>query len=162
VTFSLISESADVQSVAASPPQQTLEPTLATTPKASWIVEDCRSPEALQRSQETLNLPIQPSISPTAEKKSGFFNVFLSTFLTIFLAELGDKTQIATLLMSAESHAPWVVFAGAAAALIATSLIGVLVGQWLSSRLSPKTLDNAAGVTLLLVSVLLTWDVLKG
>ena len=163
MTFSLISEPADAQSLAASCSQQILEPTLATTPKASWIVEDGRSLNLLQQSAETSNLPIQPSISPTSpEKKYGFFNVFFSTFLTIFLAELGDKTQIATLLMSAESHAPWVVFAGAAAALIATSLIGVLVGQWLSSRLSPKTLDNAAGATLLLVSVLLTWDVLKG
>ena len=88
------------------------------------------------------------------------WNVFASTFITIFLAELGDKTQVATLLMTAEFHAPWTVFAGAAMALITTSLLGVLVGQWLSSRLSPRTLDTAAGITLALISIGLFWDVL--
>jgi putative Ca2+/H+ antiporter (TMEM165/GDT1 family) len=87
--------------------------------------------------------------------------VFVSTFVTIFLAEMGDKTQLATLLMSAESQSPWVVFAGAAIALIATSLVGVSLGWWLSSKLSPKTLDCLAGATLLLVSVLLLWDVVQ-
>jgi hypothetical protein len=46
-----------------------------------------------------------------------------STFVTVFLAELGDKTQIATLLLSAQSGRPWLVFAGSAAALVATGLI---------------------------------------
>ena len=59
--------------------------------------------------------------------------VFTSTFITIFLAEMGDKTQIATLLMTAESHAPWVIFLGAATALISTSLVGVLLGRWLAN-----------------------------
>lgn len=89
------------------------------------------------------------------------WKVFGSTFITIFLAELGDKTQVATLLMSAESHAPWIVFTGAAAALVTTSLLGVLVGQWLSSRISPKTLDIAAGIMLALISVWLFLDVVK-
>ena len=47
-----------------------------------------------------------------------------STFITIFLAEMGDKTQLVTLLMSAESQSPWIVFIGAALALISTSLLG--------------------------------------
>ena len=84
--------------------------------------------------------------------------VFWSTFVTIFLAELGDKTQITTLLMTAQSHSPWIVFAGAATALITTSLLGVLVGQWLAHRLSPKILNRAAGVMLMLVSALLIVD----
>ncbi|MEP0817420.1 TMEM165/GDT1 family protein [Trichocoleus desertorum GB2-A4] len=87
------------------------------------------------------------------------FGVFCSTFVTIFLAELGDKTQVTTLLMSAESQSPWMVFAGAALALITTSLLGVLVGRWLANRLSPKSLETAAGAALLLVSVSLLWDV---
>lgn len=94
----------------------------------------------------------------SAESKAQFWNVFGSTFITIFLAELGDKTQVATLLMSAEFHAPWSVFTGAAIALITTSLLGVLVGQWLSSRISPKTLDTAAGIMLALLAVWLLWD----
>lgn len=90
---------------------------------------------------------------------AGFWRVFFSTFGTIFLAEIGDKTQVTTLLMSAESHAPWTVFAGAGSALIATSLLGVLVGQWLSKRIKPATLDRAAGVTLLVIMGWLVWDI---
>jgi putative Ca2+/H+ antiporter (TMEM165/GDT1 family) len=87
------------------------------------------------------------------------FGVFCSTFVTIFLAELGDKTQVTTLLMSAESQSPWMVFTGAALALVTTSLLGVLVGRWLANRLSPKSLETAAGAALLLVSVSLLWDI---
>jgi putative Ca2+/H+ antiporter (TMEM165/GDT1 family) len=84
---------------------------------------------------------------------------FLTAFLTIFLAELGDKTQLATLLIAAESQSPWVVFMGAATALITISLLGVLLGRWLASRLSPGVLQTATGASLLLISVLLLWDV---
>jgi putative Ca2+/H+ antiporter (TMEM165/GDT1 family) len=104
--------------------------------------------------------PDTPLISEPESNRS-FWKVFTSTFITIFLAELGDKTQVSTMLMSAESHQPWLIFAGASAALISTTLLGVLVGRWLSNRLSPRTLDVSAGVLLLLVSVWLIWDVLK-
>jgi putative Ca2+/H+ antiporter (TMEM165/GDT1 family) len=95
------------------------------------------------------------------ERKRAVRRIFSSTFLTIFLAEMGDKTQLATLLISAQSQSPWVVFAGAAAALIATSLLGVLLGRWLANRLSPKTLETAAGALLLFISVMLLWDVVQ-
>jgi putative Ca2+/H+ antiporter (TMEM165/GDT1 family) len=89
-----------------------------------------------------------------------FWTVFSSTFLTIFLAEMGDKTQLATLLMSAESQSPWIVFAGSAAALIATSLLGVFIGYWIARRLSPKTLNLAVSLLLLLITGLLLGDVI--
>ena len=95
----------------------------------------------------------------TAEK-ARFWSVFFSTFLTIFLAELGDKTQVATLLISAESHKPIVVFVGAASALISTSLVGVLVGRWLATRVSPETLDTLAGILLLVIAVGLTAEII--
>ncbi len=162
MTFSPISERIGAPSIS-DLPEPMLAPAPADSADTTLIIEDTRSPNALHEWVESSDAAIQtPGKQPSADKKHVFFNVFLSTFFTIFLAELGDKTQIATLLMSAESHAPWIVFAGAATALIATSLIGVLVGHWLSSRLSPKTLDNTAGMTLLMVSVLLTWDVLGG
>ncbi|MEO0971066.1 MAG: TMEM165/GDT1 family protein [Cyanobacteria bacterium J06639_18] len=88
--------------------------------------------------------------------------IFGTTFVTIFLAEIGDKTQISTLMMSAQSHQPWVVFLGAGVALISTSLLGVALGSWVSSKLSPKTVEKAAGVTLLLVSLMLFGDVIFG
>ncbi len=90
----------------------------------------------------------------------GFWGVFVSTFITIFLAELGDKTQVTTMLMSAESQSPLVVFAGAGSALIATSLVGVLLGKWLSTRVSPDTLDTCAGILLLLITIGLAGDIL--
>lgn len=87
--------------------------------------------------------------------------IFASTFATIFLAEVGDKTQLAILLMTAESRNPWIVFAGAGSALIATSLLGVLLGRWLASRIAPRTLERAAGVILLAISAVLLWEVLS-
>ena len=100
------------------------------------------------------------SESPAENQPKGFWGIFFSTFVTIFLAELGDKTQVTTLLMSAESQSPWIVFAGAGSALVATSLVGVLLGQWLAKRISAKTLDRASGAVLLLITVGLVWDVL--
>lgn len=90
------------------------------------------------------------------------FGIFGSTFAAIFAAEFGDKTQLAVLLMAAESQAPWTVFAGAAIALVATSLVGVLLGRWLARRLSLEVLETAVGAILLAVSVSLLWDVVAG
>jgi putative Ca2+/H+ antiporter (TMEM165/GDT1 family) len=95
------------------------------------------------------------------QTKWSFFSVFSSTFLTIFLAEMGDKTQLATLLISAESQSPWVVFAGAAIALIATSLLGVLIGYWIARRLSPQILDLSVALLLLFISALLIGDIIQ-
>jgi putative Ca2+/H+ antiporter (TMEM165/GDT1 family) len=72
--------------------------------------------------------------------------VFLSTATTVFLAELGDKTQLAALLLSAESGRPGVVFVGASLALICSSLVGVLLGRWLSTVMAPEQLERAAGL----------------
>lgn len=69
------------------------------------------------------------------------------TFTTVFLAELGDKTQLATLLFSAEQPgAKWSVFAGAAVALVLAAAIGVLAGTWLSYHVSERALKLVAGL----------------
>ena len=75
-----------------------------------------------------------------------FFNVVVATFTTVFLAELGDKTQIATLLLSAQSGSPFLVFGGAALALICSSLVGVLVGKWIASNLPQERFNKMAGI----------------
>ncbi len=72
--------------------------------------------------------------------------VFLTTATTVFLAELGDKTQLAALLLSAQSGRPVVVFIGASLALICSSLVGVVLGRWLSRVMAPQQLERAAGV----------------
>jgi Ca2+/H+ antiporter, TMEM165/GDT1 family len=110
---------------------------------------------ALDQSAEEADL----DSTPISQAKIYPWREFFTAFLTIFLAELGDKTQLATLLMAAESTSPWVVFAGAASALVATSLVGVLLGRWLANRLSPQTLQTATGASLILISILLLWDV---
>jgi len=77
---------------------------------------------------------------------ASWLGVFLTTATTVFLAELGDKTQLAALLLSAESGRPVVVFVGASLALICSSLVGVLLGRWLSTVMAPEQLERAAGV----------------
>lgn len=102
------------------------------------------------------------SAKATASKdRSRAIQTFTSTFITIFLAEVGDKTQLATLLMSAESQSPWTVFVGAGTALVATSLVGVLLGRYLAKVLTPKTLELAVGILLMTIAVLLLWDVVQ-
>jgi Ca2+/H+ antiporter, TMEM165/GDT1 family len=109
---------------------------------------------------ESVVAPVAEPLDALAQKqKPGMLREFLTAFITIFLAEIGDKTQLATLLMTAESKSPWVVFAGAAAALLTTSLLGVLIGRWLARRLSEETLKTATGAGMLIIAVLLLWDV---
>lgn len=101
----------------------------------------------------------QASAQPKTQDLKTPWREFFLAFITVFLAELGDKTQLATLLMAAESQAPWVVFLGAALALILTSCVGVFLGRWLSQRLCAQTLQTATGVSLLMIALLLLWDV---
>tara|TARA_Y100001968_G_scaffold329126_1_gene377752 strand:- start:1410 stop:1769 length:360 start_codon:yes stop_codon:yes gene_type:complete len=80
---------------------------------------------------------------------STFLSVLISSFSTIFLAELGDKTQIATLMLSAQSGRPIIIFLGASLALIATSLLGVLIGRWISNNLPRQRFTLVAGIIML-------------
>ncbi|WP_216903493.1 TMEM165/GDT1 family protein [Synechococcus sp. CCY 9618] len=84
--------------------------------------------------------------SPPQPAPSGWVSVFLTTATTVFLAELGDKTQLAALLLSAQSGQPVTVFLGASLALICSSLVGVLLGRWLSTVMPAHQLERAAGL----------------
>ena len=75
----------------------------------------------------------------------------LLVFLSVFVAELGDKTQLATLALASAPGARWSVFLGAALALVATSAIAVIVGELLAKYLSPATLHRSAGVLFLVL-----------
>lgn len=80
--------------------------------------------------------------------------IFLTAFITIFLAELGDKTQIATLLFaSGKDNSKWVVFLGAALALTLTSAIAVLLGGTISEYVSEKTLKLVGGAGFIVVGI---------
>jgi Ca2+/H+ antiporter, TMEM165/GDT1 family len=119
------------------------------------------SPDQPQSPSDDLVIEIVETAPRSDNQKSGIWTTFFSTFITIFLAEMGDKTQLATLLLSAQSGSPWIVFIGAGSALIATSLVGVLLGRYLAKVLSPKTLDIAAGMLLMVISILLLGDVVQ-
>jgi putative Ca2+/H+ antiporter (TMEM165/GDT1 family) len=80
--------------------------------------------------------------------------LFATVFSTIFIAELGDKTQLATLLYASDSaHAKLTVFAAAAAALVVTSGVAVLAGGIISEYVSPKIIRWVAGLGFIAVGV---------
>ena len=77
-----------------------------------------------------------------------------STFALIFLAELGDKTQLATLSLAASGRSRLLVFLGAASALIATSGIAVLVGEGLARAVPGVWIRRLAGLAFIVLGVL--------
>jgi putative Ca2+/H+ antiporter (TMEM165/GDT1 family) len=82
------------------------------------------------------------------------WKLLLSTFTSIFIAEMGDKTQLATMSLAAGAQSKLSVFVGAALALSATSAIGVLVGEGVSRFVSPMWLRRIAGVVFIAMGVL--------
>ena len=94
-------------------------------------------------------------------EEKGFSTIFITTFTTIFIAELGDKTQIATLMLSAESGQPVIVFLGSSLALISSSLVGVLIGKWLSKKITPNKFAFFTGLLMIMISIFLAYDIIK-
>lgn len=79
---------------------------------------------------------------------------FLTVFLTLFLAELGDKTQLATVLYAADGQVSrWLVFAAAASALVFSTALAVLLGGLLMQWLSPVVLQRLAGAGFVAIGV---------
>ena len=73
------------------------------------------------------------------------FKVMFTTFAMIFLAELGDKTQLATFALAAENKTRLAVFIGSATALALTSLLAVLFGGAISKLIPPHYIKAGAG-----------------
>ena len=83
-------------------------------------------------------------------------------FAAVFIAELGDKTQLATMLFASDKEvSKWVVFCAASTALIATSAIGVVAGSAVSEFVSEKTLALVAGVGFIVVGIWTIYSVFK-
>ena len=75
------------------------------------------------------------------------WKVFATVFGTVFLAELGDKTQLATLLFASKNAGIlWTIFLAASAALVLASAIGVAAGAFVSQLVNPRYLSYAAGI----------------
>jgi len=79
--------------------------------------------------------------------------VMLTTFGMIFLAELGDKTQLATFAFAAENRTKMAVFIGSAGALIVTSLLAVLFGSAVSRLIPPNVIKMGAGALFVVLGV---------
>lgn len=83
------------------------------------------------------------------------WKIFLTTMGTIFLAELGDKTQLAAILMTSKTGRPLSVFVGAITALSLVTLIGVVFGEGLISVIPQNVLKKGAALAFILIGVLM-------
>ena len=81
--------------------------------------------------------------------------VLITTFGIIFLAEMGDKTQLAAMTMSAQTKKPWAVFLGASLALAAVSALGVIVGATLGNYVPLEWVKRVAAVAFIIIGVLM-------
>jgi putative Ca2+/H+ antiporter (TMEM165/GDT1 family) len=87
------------------------------------------------------------------------WKIFFSVFFTIFVAEIGDKTQLATMLFAADAKtSKWVIFIAASVALTLAAGIGVLVGAQLERFIAPRTLRLVAGIGFIAIGL---WTMLS-
>ena len=84
--------------------------------------------------------------------------VFFSTFGIIFLAELGDKTQLVTTSLAAQHESPFAVFTGSTLALWTVSLIGIFIGRQLTRHVPLSYIHRAAGCLFLLFGAALLYQ----
>jgi putative Ca2+/H+ antiporter (TMEM165/GDT1 family) len=83
------------------------------------------------------------------------WRVIVTTFGVIFLAEMGDKTQLAAMTMAAQTNKPWAVLIGASVALACVSAIGVVVGGALGHYLPLVWIKRAAAIAFIAIGVLI-------
>ena len=81
--------------------------------------------------------------------------VLLTTFGIIFLAEMGDKTQLAAMTMSAQTKKPWAVFIGSSLALAAVSALGVVVGGVIGEYVPLEWVKRGAAVAFIIIGILM-------
>jgi Ca2+/H+ antiporter, TMEM165/GDT1 family len=85
------------------------------------------------------------------------WKVFGTAFLTLFLAELGDKTQLAIITMTAKGESKWAIFFGASLALVVVSLLAVLFGGLLSQYVPTEWLQRIVAVAFIVIGILMLW-----
>lgn len=83
------------------------------------------------------------------------FRVLLTTFGIIFLAEMGDKTQLAAMTMAADTKKPWAVFIGSSIALVAVSALGVVVGSVIGQYVPLEWVKRGAAVAFIIIGILM-------
>jgi putative Ca2+/H+ antiporter (TMEM165/GDT1 family) len=83
------------------------------------------------------------------------WKILLTTLGTIFLAELGDKTQLAAIIMTSKTGHPLAVFGGAMIAFAIVTLIGIVIGQGLVALIPQKILEKGAALAFILVGAVM-------
>ena len=83
------------------------------------------------------------------------WRVMLTTFGVIFLAEMGDKTQLAAMTLAAQTKRPWAVLLGSSLALACVSAIGVVVGALLSQYVPLEWIKRVSAVAFIIIGVLI-------
>lgn len=87
------------------------------------------------------------------------FKILATVFTSVFIAELGDKTQLATMLFASDKEtSKLTVFLGASLALVVTSAIGVVAGSAISQYVSERTLQYLAGIGFIAIGI---WTLVK-
>ncbi len=86
------------------------------------------------------------------------WKVFFATFGVVFLAELGDKTQLASLNLAAESKMPWLVFLASVSAYAVITLITVLLGDTIAKHVKPEYIRYGAASLFVVMGVLMFAD----
>lgn len=87
----------------------------------------------------------------------------LAVFGTVFLAELGDKTQLATVLFAANrANSAWMVFVAASLALVAACALGVLAGSLVAQHVNTRHLSLVAGAGFIVIGLWTLWSALRG
>lgn len=76
-------------------------------------------------------------------------------FAAIFIAELGDKTQLAILAMTGKGYSPWAVFIGSMLAFAALTGIAVLIGDWVQTRIPAEAISKVAGGSFVVIGLLM-------
>lgn len=88
------------------------------------------------------------------------WRVFTVTFGALFLAELGDKTQLAVIMLTSEHQSPWSVFLGASVALCLVTLIGVVFGQAVTAVIPAELLRKVASGLFVVLGLLMWFEVI--
>jgi len=83
------------------------------------------------------------------------WKIIISSFVTIFLAELGDKTQIASILMTSKTNKPVLVFIGTMLAFAVVTVIGVAVGSVITKFLPINFIKVGAAIAFIIVGILI-------
>lgn len=89
---------------------------------------------------------------------------FFTVFAAVFFAELGDKTQLATMLFASNSEASvskWTIFLAASAALTLSAAIGVVAGSVIGKYIAPRTLNIIAGLGFVLIGLWTLWQAFR-